>query len=108
MAPAAATARRSALALLRLMLAVALGALFLGALFMGPARDTGVATRLRGHAERARLIATDDAARADAYEYVSGQWSLLSIVMLDIRCVRCIALFTWPFCTRAGCTKLLL
>jgi hypothetical protein len=82
----AGAARRSAFALVRLMLCLALAALFLGALFYSPVARADLAASLQGHVERARLIAAgDDGARADAYEYVAGRWSLLSVLMLDIR-----------------------
>ncbi len=70
------------LRLARMLAMLVLAGLFIGALFSVPApyKDT-----LRGHVDRAKLIATDDTARAEAIEYVSGQMSLLSVVMADIR-----------------------
>jgi hypothetical protein len=80
-----AVARRAPLATGRVLLALLLLGLFVAALFVGP-QPGDVAARLHGHVERAKLLANNEAARADAVHYVAVQWSLLQAVLIDIRC----------------------
>ena len=65
-----------------LLAVLALAGLFVGALFSGPSpyKDT-----LRGHVDRAKLIATNDTARAEAIEYFAGRMPLINVIMADIR-----------------------
>jgi len=65
-----------------LLAVLVLAGLFVGALFSGPSPYKDA---LRGHVDRAKLIATDDAARAEAIEYFSGRMSLINVIMADIR-----------------------
>ena len=78
-----AVARRGPLTAARVLVALLLLGLFVAALFVGPQGD--VATRLHGHVERAKLLASNEAARADAVQYATVQWSLLRAVLIDIR-----------------------
>ena len=78
-----AVARRPPLPTGRVVVALLLLCLFVAALFVGPQGD--VASRLQGHVERAKLLANNEAARADAVQYVAVQWSLLEAVLMDIR-----------------------
>jgi len=80
-----AVAKRSALPLGRALLALLLLGLFVAALFIGP-QSGDVSSRLHGHVERAKLLANNEAARTDAVQYVTVQWSLLQAVLIDIRC----------------------